>query len=260
MVRRVVVFRFDRNPAICRERVAQLRRLNPGVAVFGLYGGAGGRRAFAFRLGRRAVLGLDGIHRPPHDGRWNWQHGDLALADWYRQVGRHVEFDVLHLVEWDLVLTAPLSTVYGHVPPDSLGLTCCTGLDVIGPDWDWVSRPELGEQTAALLAVARERWGFAGEPRACLGVGPCLPRSFLDEYAALDVPELGHDELRWPLFADVLGHPVVETGFRSAWHSPEDDAYFNATGRLIEPATIRAEQGRADGRRAFHPVHARMPR
>jgi hypothetical protein len=258
VARRIVLFRFDRNPAVCRERITQLRRLNPGVAVAGLYGGAGGRRGAAFRLGSRAVLGLDSWVRSRREGRWNWQHGDLAVAAWYREVGHRQNFDVLHLVEWDLLLAAPLEQLYGHVPADAVGLTSCTPLSEIGPGWDWVARPELRAQTDALFAAVRDRWGYSGEPRAALGVGPCLPRSFLAEYAALDVPELGHDELRLPLFADLLGYRVVDTGFRTAWHSAVDDSFFNATGRLIDPAVIRGELVRPEGRRAFHPVHARV--
>jgi len=259
VVRRIVVFRFDRNPRICRERIDLLRRLNPGVPIVGLYGGGGGYRAAAFRIGSRPALGLDSFYRSRHSGRWNWQHGDLALAAWYRDAGRHLGFDVVHLVEWDLVLAAPLAEVYAHVPDGALGLTACTPLAEIGPDWDWVSRPELRTQTQALFEAVAERWGFTGVRRACLGVGPCLPRAFLADYAELDVPELGHDELRLPLFADLLGYPVVENGFRAAWHSSPDDAFFNATGRRIELEVIRSEVARAGGRRAFHPVHARVP-
>jgi hypothetical protein len=259
MAGRIVVFRFDRNPAICRDRIRLLRRLNPGVAIVGLYGGGGGHRAAAFRLGSRPVLGLDSFYRSRHSGRWNWQHGDLALAAWYRDVGHRLEFDVVHFVEWDLLLTAPLAEVYGHVPAGAVGLTTCTPLTEIGPDWDWVSNPQLRTQTEALIATAAERWGYAGVRRACLGAGPCLPRSFLADYAELDVPEPGHDELRLPLFAEVLGYPVVDTGFRSAWHSAPDDAFFNATGRPIDLEVIRSEMARADGRRAFHPVRGRVP-
>ena len=44
---------------------------------------------------------------------------------------------------------------------------------------------------------------------ACLGPGYCLPREFLRRYANLDVPELGHDELRLPLFGRLLGLEVA---------------------------------------------------
>lgn len=258
MIRRIVVFRFDRNPLICRSRIRDLRRLNTGVMIAGLYGGDQGIRGFMFRMGSRHVLGLDTFYASRHTGRWNWQHGDLALAAWFRDVGNCYEFDVVHLVEWDLLLAAPLAELYQGARADAVGLTAHTALSVVGPDWDWVARPDLRRQAESFFTELRERWGFVDEPHACLGVGPCLPRSFLAAYAGLDVPELGNDELRYPQFARILGFPIVDTGFRTSWHSAQDDSVFNGTGREIAPATIRAELRRPDGRRAFHPVRRRV--
>jgi hypothetical protein len=86
-VDRAILFRFHREPAVCRTRLELLRSLNPGVPIYGL----------------GEPIGLDGafedLHviedRPPE---WKWQHGDLAVADWYRAVGRERPFDVLRLV------------------------------------------------------------------------------------------------------------------------------------------------------------------
>ncbi|MFF4632744.1 hypothetical protein [Streptomyces griseorubiginosus] len=57
-----------------------------------------------------------------------------------------------------------------------------------------------------------------------------MPRAFLDDHAAADQPALGNDELRYPLFAQLLGYPVADTGFRHAWHCQADDPYFNVLG------------------------------
>jgi hypothetical protein len=254
VTRSIVVFRFDRNPLVCRARVRTLRRLNPGVPVVGLYGGAAGYRGASFRLGSRGVVGLDSFYASRRTGQWNWQHGDLALAAWYRDVGHRLEFDVLHLVEWDLLLLAPLEQLYGGVGPDAVALTAYTPLSEVAEEWEWMRRPERRAATEQLLRQARERWGYTGEPYACLGIGPRLPRAFLAAYAALDVPEVGHDEIRLPLFSAMLGFRIVDTGFRRSWHEGPDDAFFNATGTDIEEAAVLAELRRPEGRRAFHPV------
>jgi hypothetical protein len=250
-----VVFRFDRNPLICRARVRKLRSLNPGVPIFGLYGGPGGIRETALRMASRVVIGLDAFFATGRSPRWNWQHGDLALAAWFREVGHRHEFDVVHLIEWDLLLLAPLDDLYGGVPRGALGLTAYTPLREVGEDWDWMRLGELSAGSEELLRRARDTWGFNQEPYACLFGAACFPRSFLAAYSDLDSPEVGHDELRVPLFAAILGFPVQDTGFRRSWHEgAEDDAYFNAFGREINPETVRSEQAKVDGRRVFHPV------
>lgn len=259
MVTRIVVFRFDRNPLVCRARVRQLRSLNPGVVIAGLYGGPRGLRSLAVRMASRWVLCLDSLYVSRRDGRWNWQHGDLALAAWFRDVGHAQAFDVAHLVEWDLYLAAPLDQVYREVPPDAVGLTAHTPLRELAADWEWMTRDDLRQESDALLEALRERFGFRGEPHACLGIGPCFPRAFLAAYAELGMPALANDEMRLPQAAQLLGFAVADTCLRRSWHSVEEDLVFNATGRPIERDVIRAEVLRPEGRRAFHPVRERDP-
>ena len=255
-IERVVAFRFHRDPLVCRARVGLLRRLNPGVAVHGIFGGAGDPRGAAFRLAGRRVLGLDTLYSSRHSSPWNWKNGDLVLLDWYRETGHRLSFDVLHLLEWDLLLTEPLERLYASVPAEAVGLSAPTPLGVIGDDWRWTAGRDEAREWRELLAYARARFGYAGTPYACLGIGPCFPRAFLDDYAAADPPDLGNDELRYPLFAQLLGHPVADTGFRHVWHSPDDDRYFSAGGASVDRDTVAAELAKPDGRRAFHPVRA----
>jgi O-methyltransferase len=252
--KRIVVFRFDRDPFICRSRVMQLRELNPGVEIHGLYGGGPGYRKAAFRLCGRPIVQLDSFYASRHAGQWNWRNGDLALAAWYRDVGRRLDFDVAHLVEWDLLLLDPLERAYAHVPADHLGLTCLTPVSRLQGRWEWLRGPDRLREWELLLAHARTAWGHAADPLACLGVGPCFPRAFLDAYAALDPPELGNDELRLPLAAQALGFRLVDTGFRHEWEDPEEDLIFNVGGPPVAPETVAAEVGKIAGRRAFHPV------
>jgi hypothetical protein len=255
--RRIAVFRFDRDPTLCRAAVSRLRALNPGVPVHGLYGAGPGLRQYAVRLCARPVLRLDSCYPVGHEGRWNWKNGDLALLEWHRDVGRRLDFDVLHLVEWDLDLLAPLAAVYRSVPAGAVALTCLTPVsDLIGR-WEWLTGPDRLRDWEALLDHARTRWGHTGEPLACLGVGPAFPRAFLDAYAALEPPEHCHDELRLPLAVQALGFPLVDTGFRRRWDDPGEDAFFNVGGRPVQPATVAAEGAAPDGRRAFHPVRSR---
>lgn len=254
--KRMVVFRFDRNPLLCRSRVQLLRALNPGIEIHGLYGAGPGYRQPAFRLGAAPFIGLNSFYASRHDGQWNWKNGDLALANWYRDVGRRLDFDVAHLVEWDLVLLDPLHRAYADVPVDAVALTCLTPVSQLAGRWEWLRRPDRQRQWESLLAHARGAWGYAADPLACLGVGPCFPRPFLEAYTALDPPELCHDELRLPLAAQALNFRLVDTGFRRRWDDPAEDRIFNVGGRPVEPAAIAAELGTVDGRRAFHPVRA----
>lgn len=256
--RRLVVFRFDRDPLVCRSRVRLLRALNPGVPLHGMYGGDRPTPRAAAQAARM-LLSLDGLHTSSHDGRWNWKNGDLALLDWFRDVGRRLTFDVLHLIEWDLVCARPLAEVYADVPLESLGLTCLTPVTDLEGRWEWLSGPERLADWAGLLEHAGRAWGPVVPPlRACLGVGPCIPRPFLECYASVEASERCHDELRFPLAAGCLGFEVADTGFRRGWWSSADDRCFNVGGRLVDGSVIHRELTDPKGRRAFHPVRRRL--
>jgi hypothetical protein len=252
-VKRAVLLRFHKAPIVCRSRVSLLRQLNPGVPVYGLFGG---RRLPTALL--RQLVGVDGVYVSRGSERWNWQHGDLALADWYRAEGSNLDFDVLHVVEWDLLLVAPLETLYASVPPGTVGLTALTPIAELEGEWTWLRKAEPRREWEALLAIARENWGYDGEPYGCLAAGPCFPRAFLEAYAAADAPALCNDELRVPLFAQILGFELTDTRLRGPWRGEREHELFHLRAHEIEVATIRAELARPDGARAFHPVRRRL--
>ncbi len=165
---------------MCRSRIALLRALNPSVPIYGLFGGSKLERSVA-----KMLLDLEGLYVSTRPERWNWQHSDLAVAAWYREVGSRVPFDVAHVIEWDLLLLAPLQSLYAHVPQDTVGLTALTPVSVLEHEWTWLRREESRREWDTLLSRARADWGYNDVPHGCLGPGPCFPRAFLEAYAAL---------------------------------------------------------------------------
>ena len=252
-MKRAVLFRFHKAPLVCRSKVSLLRRLNPGVAVYGLFGGG-----WMPTAALRHLVGLDSVYVSRRSDRWNWQHGDFALTDWYRAVGSRLDFDVLHVLEWDLLLAAPLDTLYASVPASTVGLTALTPVADLEGEWTWLRKADARREWEALLAIARDEWGYDGRPYGCLAAGPSFPRAFLEAYAALDPPVLCNDELRVPLFAQILGFELADTRLRGPWRGEREHDLFHLRAHEIELATIRAELARPDGARAFHPVRTRL--
>jgi hypothetical protein len=223
--------------------VRLLRTLNPGVPICGLLGASGG-------LGRaiEAVFGFDSVYRIPRREGWSTDDADLALAAWYGHVGCGMAFDVAHLVDWDLLLLDSVERLYASVPEGTVGLTALAPLSEVGHD--------CGRRWERLLSYARAAWAYDGVPYTCWRAGACFPRSFLERYAAIEAPALCDDRLRVPLFAQVLGFPLADTGFRRGWQDPDEDRFFNRDGREIETSAIGMELAKPDGRRAFYPVRA----
>jgi hypothetical protein len=253
-VTRAVLLRFHKAPLVCRSKVTLLRTLNPGISVHGV---CGGDQPVMRRIGKY-VVGLDGLHASELSGK-HWMDLDLVVRDWYREVGSTLSFDVLHLVEWDLLFVAPLDELYAGVPEGAVGLTALTPVSELG-EWTWLRREGERRNWERLLDVARRDWGYDDIPHGCVGPGPVFPRAFLEAYAAVEPPIIAHDELRLPLFAQILGFPIVDNGLRGPWRGEREHAFFHFRSAEIELETIRSELAKPDGARAFHPVRRRLDR
>lgn len=249
-MKRIALFQFHKDWDVCANRLRLLRRFNPGVEVYGLFGGEEGDLVRA----RGISSDSDGIwHLAGRDARWKWQNTDLCVREWHHKVGRHIAFDVVHVVQWDLLLFDSLENLFARIPPNALGLTGLTSIAAIADRWHWTLNEPHKTELIRLREFVAERHGAKPPDQACLGPGYSLPRAFLDRYAAIDVPELGHDELRLPLFARILGFPIADTGFYPLWFDVEGERLFNANSDEIEEAMIRSELMRPGGRRVFHP-------
>lgn len=253
---RIVLFRYHKRPYVCRDRLKQLRQYNPGVKIYGLYGG---EEADFDKFQSYLRKFLDGNYCIKGKSRnWKWKNSDLAIRLWFSEVGAKVEFDVLHVVEWDLLLFDSLEKIYKHIPTESLGITALTPLAGVAERWSWVSKEPYAAQTRLLFSFAKEKYKYSDEPYASLGPGTSLPRKFLSSLANVVVPEYGHDELRLPLFAQILGFKMKATGFYGEWGNPNVQRYFNCHGDEISLDMISEELNIDEGRRVFHPYRKRL--
>lgn len=251
MIRRTALLTFHRDWNVCLARIRLLRALNPNIEVHALFGGEPSDYTQAVQHVQPHVDSL--IACTLGSGRWRWQHTDLVVRDWYAKHGHVVDFDVLHLVQWDLLLFAPLAHLYHHVPPEAIALTGITVVDDIADRWHWTTVEPHRTETQLLFARARTSWGYDATAKACLGPGAALPRSFLNRYIAEEIPELGHDEVRLPLFGELFGHRLVDTRFYPRWFDETTERFFNANGAELPVSAVKEELEHPRGARAFHP-------
>jgi hypothetical protein len=200
-----------------------------------------------------------------HQGRsavWKWVNQDLVIRSWHDQVGKNLDFDVLHYIEWDLALFAPLDEVFSGIPPQALGLTGLTPIDDIESKWSWTSRDPFRTDWLDLLEHAVNRYDFTGRPHACFGVGSCLPREFLDKYLSTPVLEISNNETRLPLYAQILGFDLRDNGLSRGIIC--DDSEYRLFNCRRRPDAVESEVQLDDilsqisdpyGRRAFHPYY-----
>jgi len=258
-MRRLILFRFHRNFDVCLNRLKLLRRLNPGIPIHGFYGGESSDLEEARR--QLAPYMQEIWEIPVASGEWKWKNGDIAIQQWYRSRGKDLEFDVLHTVEWDLLILAPLNEVFGDAGFKGVALTGVTPLDRIGATWHWTSVEPAASEWVKLKEHLRVSRGWNGPYVACQGPASVLSREFLEAYAREDVPELGNEEVRMAIYAQALGFGVTPLPhiYREI-QDPVEMEFFNCECIPISGKTIRRELKKADGRRVFHPYMKRFRR
>lgn len=250
-LKRIIIFRFHAYIGVCRKRLKSLKTLNPGIPIYALYGGEETEASSYKQALGKYVEGFYTIR--DKDADWKWKNFDLALNDWFRDEGHRIDFDMAHVIEWDLILYQPLEILFSPVSKDEMGLTGLIPLEEIESHWYWTTDEQRKNETNLLFSFARERYGYKDKPYACLGPGCCIPRSFMEKYSQTESTSMGHDELRYPLFAQIYGIPMKSTGLFLDWFSRAERKFFNCNNHRIRSKAIRKELRKSNGRRAFHP-------
>jgi hypothetical protein len=59
--------------------------------------------------------------------------------------------------------------------------------------------------------------------------------------------------LRLPLFGQILGYKLYDTGFYKNWFNAKEEKVFNCMAQDISLPAITKELSKTKGRRIFHP-------
>ena len=98
-----ILFWFYKDADTCANRIALLRRYNPGVPIYGLYGGSTeGVTSYASRLG--PLLDDFCACLTDMNCHWKWRNGDLLIAEWFRQRGHELPWDTVFIAQWDMLV------------------------------------------------------------------------------------------------------------------------------------------------------------
>jgi len=256
-VKRIIVFRFHKNAAVCRNRLELLRLFNPAIELYGLYGGD--ERA-ATAMSRRLSSHLEHCYCiRGRSAAWKWKNGDLALAAWFRDFGSRIPFDVVHVLEWDMLVLDSLDRVYGHLPARSIGLTGLLPMARVNPTWKWISQEPYKSEWESLRRHVQKNHHYRGEPYVCKAGGVTLPRGFLEDSCNLEIPELCNDEIRIPLYGQILGYELCDNGYFDLFDKT-DRKLFSLWGEQVGTGDILGELLRKNGRRVFHPYEKVLSR
>lgn len=257
------LFWFYKDVDVCRNRLQILRRYNPEVSIFGLFGGDASQ-ADLFKSQLQNYLDDFFVFSDEKSAKWKWFNGDLIIADWYHQRGQFLSWDTIVVVQWDMLVFGRLSDIFAELGEGETLLSSIRTVEEVSAWWCWVnsSQPRYPEFVKRL----RTEFNYSGALLCCQFVVVCFPRRFLERYAALR-PEDGFIEYRVPTFAQAFGIPFCESKRFDCWWSDdpatknisERDKILTAAPVKIPLSRIFIHLSRRNGSRIFHPFDRMFP-
>ena len=247
---RAVLFWFYDEPEISANHLRLARHRAPGIALYGLYGGAQPIERFA-----SVVDLLDDVWtHPPVAPEWAWRNGDLMLTRWFRDRGLALDWDALLVHQWDLVLALDAPMVLDLLGEAAICLPGVRSLREVRDSWVWVQpwSHHRWEYDEFLATTGLDEDAV----RCCVFVYGLFTRRFFEAYSERAVGVPGFVEYRLPTLAHELGFDVADSGDVAFWNdSLGGDLLLNGSGRLVTVPEMRRTKSR---RVAWHPVHAML--
>lgn len=206
-----ILFRFHRDYEICRQNLALFKAFNPDCSVHGLYGGHDALEALPTEL---TELFTSCWKIPLDDPLYKWKNGDLCVRWWYKEQGHRFSFDHVILLEWDLLMAAPLATVFPLLEPDTNYATIFGDYAfaqeikwhwLVGEAWECQQiLKNISETIGRQVDLTQLQYGIMA--------AATFSWSFLEAYSAIPVASYSNDELRFSIYSEALGFPLRNTG------------------------------------------------
>jgi hypothetical protein len=92
-MKRIILFRFSKELTVCENRLQLLKHMNPIIPIYGIFGGADGEADIYMEKLNGYFDHFWTITNKTKS--WKWMNIDLALRDWYREIGNTLDEDPL---------------------------------------------------------------------------------------------------------------------------------------------------------------------
>lgn len=248
-----ILFWFYKEPQICKNRLELIKKYNPDVKIYGLYGG-GIIEEKDFKQTLAACLD-DFYASPITDPEYKWINGDLMILEWYENHGKSLNWDSVVVVQWDMLIFDNIYAQFLNIEKDQLFLS---GLKVLDRktelSWDW-TKPNTKEGNSYLnyLQYIKDKYGYNEPPLCCLFILEVFPRLFFDKYLTVSDREIGMLEYKIPNYAKIFNTPFYEKDVGISWENDSKEKPLNAIPEEIEGDYITKELAKPKGWRIFHP-------
>lgn len=254
-MKRVILLRFHKDVHVVQNRIDILKHFNPAIPIHGLFGGVENE----FTLFKKSLKGLESLHFLSITERdIKWRFSDWNILKWFTEFGKNVDFDVLHTIEYDLLLLDKIEHIYPYKKEEkNIYVTSLIELEQIKPLWNWYQKPQEYpvEEEKEFEKLMKEKYHIK-VLYGSMAPGSTFTREFLEGYEKLSLPLIAHDEVRVPAIAQILGIDIKDTNFVPDWFDEVGPEFrlFNCDNFEVPMDELMAAY-KSGRRKAFHPVY-----
>ncbi len=247
-----ILFWFYKEPEICKNRLELLKKHNPDLKIFGLFGGL---QEEAEEYQRTLGSFLDDFYVSPfEDPNYKWIHGDLGILDWYDKRGRYLSWDSIVVIQWDMLVFDSLKKQFARMKKGEIFLSGLKRMDKETENrWSWTKLDsQHRDDYEGFMEYVRINYSYEKPLPICLFILEIFPRLFFDKYLTVKKKELGMLEYKVPTYAEIFKIPFFEKDV-GIWWFQDVPKPLNARGQEISITYINSELRKKGGWRIFHP-------
>lgn len=250
-----ILFWFYKEPEICLNRLRLIKKHNPELKIYGLYGG---KIEDANAYKKHLSDFLDDFYIAPfEDEHYKWIHGDLLILDWYEKRGKDLNWESIAVVQWDMLIFESLATLFSGMKKDQIYFSGLIDLDEKTEfTWDWTNPNNNIERQdyEAFIKLVETSYDYKQRVKACLFIFEIFPRLFLEQYSQVEDKITGMLEYKVPTYAEIFNFEFFEKDIGVAWQDG-DEHYLplNAVPLELDEQFIAKELNNPSGFRIFHP-------
>lgn len=257
-----ILFWFYKEPEICENRLKLIKKFNPDLKIFGLFGGMVEEAdMYKEKLGQY----LDDFYiSPSNDPDWKWIHGDLMILDWFEKSGHDLAWDSIAVVQWDMLVLDSLLRCLEGIKEGEILLSGSRTLDEFIEDrWNWTREGSVErENYLHFINYVKQHYEYSEPLVCCLFIFTVFPRTFFEKYLTVANREIGMLEYKIPTYAKIFNIPMNEKNLGVWWFDEKakrGETPMNARGVEIGEGLIQAELQKKNGFRIFHPYFKIWP-
>ena len=247
----IILYRYHKDFELVLQRIKLTKLIDPEIRVYGIFGGEYSKfneaeNYFSDYFENNYLIKVE-------DGTWKWLHADITYQMWYNDVGKDIDFDFVAVMEWDLLYLEKIENLFPSIKENEIHVSGLIPLKKISKCWYW-TKLENHKKYLTFKNQVEELYDKIPTEYAILGPGLCMPKSFLNDLSKIKLMDAYiTDELKIPIWSQILGYNLVSNNFYRNWFSFFELKNFNANTINIDLKTIEKQLSKNNGRRAFHP-------